>query len=70
MLADRCEGDEQLQELDYQIGMTEDPEQTALDELRRHQREMGIVFEDPDAPVAGKPDDGLEPWMTQDEEFR
>lgn len=50
--------------------MTEDPEQTALADLRRYQEEMGLRFDNPDAPV-DVPEDGRVPgWMTQDEEFR
>lgn len=50
--------------------MTEDPEQVALEDLRRYQEEMGMRFADPDAPV-DVPEDGRVPgWMTQDEEFR
>ena len=43
--------------------MTEDPEEEAKAALRKYQEEQGMVFEDPDAPVAAMP------GMT-DEEFR
>jgi hypothetical protein len=51
--------------------MTEDPEQVALEDLRRYQEEMGMRFADPDAPVDA-PDDGdrVPGWMKADEEFR
>jgi hypothetical protein len=47
--------DEEREEFDGQIGMTEDPEAAALEALKRHQREMGITFENPDAPVSAEP---------------
>lgn len=47
--------DEEREEFDGQIGMTEDPEATAKEALRRFQQEQGIVFEDPDAPVTVQP---------------
>lgn len=51
--------------------MTEDPEQVALEQLRRHQEETGIVIKDPDAPVAAPADgDRVPGWMTRDEEIR
>lgn len=51
--------------------MREDPEQVALDDLRRYQEEMGMRFADPDSPVAGKDGDERVPgWMTRDEEIR
>jgi hypothetical protein len=34
---------EGLEELDAKIGMIEDPEQVAMEMLRRHQEEMGMV---------------------------
>jgi hypothetical protein len=50
--------------------MTEDPEQVALEDLRRYQEEMGMTFSNPDAPVEA-PEDGRVPgWMTLDEDFR
>jgi hypothetical protein len=47
--------DEDREQFDGQIGMTEDPEQTAKDALRKFQQEHGIEFEDPDAPVTPEP---------------
>lgn len=56
--------DEQgIEELDIAIGMTEDPAAEAIAALRAHQEEMGMRFEDPDAPVAAMPGHG------PDEEF-
>lgn len=53
-----------LETLDVQLGMTEDPDSAAMADLRAYQEQMGMTFEDPDAPVAGQaPDDGLEDWM-------
>lgn len=47
--------------------MTEDPASSARAALRAHQEAAGMVFDDPDAPVAGtEPDDGMEPWMRGD----
>jgi hypothetical protein len=43
--------EEQLEELDFAIGMKESPEAEALRALREHQKAMGMVFENPDAPV-------------------
>ena len=51
MLADRCGTDEELEALDISLGMVTNPEEEALDALRAHQEEAGMVFEDPDAPV-------------------
>jgi hypothetical protein len=48
-----------LEELDAKIGMIEDPEQVAMEMLRRHQEEMGLV------PSAEVPE-----WDGEDEEFR
>lgn len=51
--------------------MKEDPEQTALEDLRRYQEEMGMRFANPDAPVDGPDGDERVPgWMTRDEDFR
>jgi hypothetical protein len=50
--------------------MQESPEEEAMRALREHQEAAGMEFDRPDAPVARPPDDGLPPWMTQDEEFR
>jgi hypothetical protein len=55
MLADRCESDEQLEQLDVSLGMVPDPADEALAALRAYQEAAGMTFEDPDAPVA--PDD-------------
>lgn len=45
--------------------MTEDPDQGALEELRRHQEAAGMTFEDPDAPVHADPETS---W--KDEEYQ
>ena len=47
--------DEEREQFDGQIGMTENPEAVAREALLRHQREMGITFENPDAPVTAEP---------------
>lgn len=61
---------DELEELDIQIGMTEDPDDWALRELRKHQEAMGMAFENPDAPVADTREGEVPAWMTRDEEFR
>ena len=56
--------DEALEELDASIGMIADPAEEAKAALAAYQRRAGLVFDDPDAPVAApEPDDGMEPWM-------
>jgi hypothetical protein len=50
--------------------MTDDPAQEAIRELREHQRKSGIEFENPDAPVAAPAQEGIESWMTADEDLR
>jgi hypothetical protein len=47
--------DEDREQFDGKIGMTEDPEEAAREALRQYQKEMGIVFENPDAPVSVEP---------------
>lgn len=47
--------EEEREQYDGQIGMTDDPEEAAREALRQHQQEMGIEFEDPDAPVTVDP---------------
>jgi hypothetical protein len=42
----------ELEELDMALGMITDPADVAKAALRKYQEEMGMVFEDPDAPVA------------------
>lgn len=64
MIAAEAKTDEQLEQLDAQIGMIDDPERMALEALQEHQEVMGMTFEDPDAPVAPTPGHG------PDEEFR
>ncbi len=49
----------ELEELDAKIGMIEDPDQVAMDMLRRHQEEMGMV-----------PSEQMPVWDGKDEEFR
>lgn len=46
---------EELEEFDGQIGMRTSPEAVALAALRAHQEAAGMVFDDPDAPVAAPP---------------
>jgi len=69
MLADRCQDEDQLAQLDYQIGMAESPEEEALRALREHQAAMGMAFADPDGQVAVPDREDVPGWMTQDEEF-
>lgn len=45
------DGDEE-QKFQEEIGMRFDPEKEALRALKAHQEAMGMVFDDPDAPVA------------------
>jgi len=58
----------ELEELDIATGMVPDPEEEALKALRAHQKTMGMIFENPDAPVApdgtlsGDDDGGELPW--------
>jgi hypothetical protein len=47
--------DDELEELDISIGMLINPEDEARKALRAHQEATGLVFEDPDAPVAPDP---------------
>lgn len=47
--------DEDREKFDGDIGMTESPEAAARDALLRHQQDMGITFENPDAPVTAEP---------------
>lgn len=44
-----------MEELDIALGMIIDPADEAREALRRYQEEIGMVFEDPDAPVAASP---------------
>jgi hypothetical protein len=48
-----------LEELDAKIGMIEDPEQAAMEMLRRHQEEMGLA-----------PSEQTPAWDGADEEWR
>ena len=52
----------ELEELDYEIGMAEGPEQEALRMLRQHQEAAGMTFADPYAPVQA-------PLGSRDEEY-
>lgn len=45
----------QLEQLDIEIGMIDDPAEEAVRELRKHQEVMGMHFDNPDAPVAADP---------------
>lgn len=47
--------EQELETLDAEIGMIEDPAEEARQELRKHQAAMGMVFENPDAPVSPDP---------------
>lgn len=51
-MADGLDTEEALEDLDARIGMIDNPEEIALDQLREHQRAMGMTFTDPYAPVA------------------
>lgn len=54
--------EEERENFDGEIGMTENFEAIAREDLRRYQEQMGIHFDDPNAPVAAQPG-------TRDEEF-
>jgi len=69
LLAEGRNTEEAIEQLDAAIGMTEDPAEEARRELRKHQEASGMTFENPDAPVAPPDQDGVESWMTRDEEF-
>lgn len=69
MLADRCQDEEALAQLDYQIGMAESPEQEAMRALRDHQEAMGMQFADPDGQVAVPDREDVPGWMLTDQEF-
>ena len=45
--------EEEREKFDEQVGQAENPADQALEDLRRHQEEMGMVFEHPDEPVPG-----------------
>ena len=63
-------GADELEQLDMELGMTEDPAAEAKAALRAHQEALGLDFDDPDAPVEGVAGpDGLPRWMTEDEEL-
>ena len=62
-------GPDELEELDMELGMTEDPAAEAKEALRAHQEALGLQFSNPDAPVEGTVPDELPRWMTEDEEF-
>lgn len=47
--------EEEIEQLDIEIGMVTNPEEEALAALRAHQEVMGMQFDAPDAPVG--PDD-------------
>jgi predicted NUDIX family NTP pyrophosphohydrolase len=51
MLADRCQSDEELEQLDISLGQVTNPEEEALAALKAHQEETGMTFENPDEPV-------------------
>lgn len=61
---------QELEALDIEIGMAENPADEAVEALRAHQEARGMRFAEPDAPVTARPGDGLEPWMVTDEEVR
>jgi hypothetical protein len=60
MLAEN-RNEEELEQLDIELGMVDSPEEIALAELKRYQEETGMTFEDPDAPVAPSGNDWGEP---------
>lgn len=43
--------EKELEELDVQLGMVEDPAEVAQAELKAFQEAQGMTFDDPDAPV-------------------
>jgi hypothetical protein len=69
ILADGRKSEEELAELDYQIGMAVSPEDEALEALREHQEAAGMAL-GPDVPVPAADRDGVPGWMTTDEEIR
>jgi len=69
MLADRCQDEDQLTELDYQIGMAGSPEAEALRALREHQEAMGMAFDNPGGRVAVPDQEDVPGWMLRDEAF-
>jgi predicted NUDIX family NTP pyrophosphohydrolase len=60
--------EEEMEQLDIEIGMVTNPEEEALAALRAHQEAAGLTFDAPDAPVTAA-GDGTPGWMTRDEEF-
>ena len=57
---------EEAEQFESEIGMRPNPEADALAALRAYQEAQGIVFEDPDAPVAP---DAKSIAMAEDEEI-
>jgi len=53
----------EIEKFEEDIGIRTSPEALARAALRRHQEAMGMIFDDPDAPVAP-------PLGSTDEEFR
>ena len=47
---------EEMEELDIALGMAADPDADAKAALHAYQEQMGMTFDDPDAPVAPTPD--------------
>ena len=55
--------EEELEQLDIEIGMVTNPEEEALAALRAHQEAVGMTFQDPDTPVTpASAADGELPW--------
>jgi hypothetical protein len=58
--------EEDAEQFEARIGMRPDPERDAQEALRAYQEQMGIVIENPDAPVAP---DAKSIAMAEDEEM-
>lgn len=57
---------DQLRVFEEEIGMLPDPGKEAKEALRAYQQAQGMVFENPDAPVAANAADGPDlemPWL-------
>jgi hypothetical protein len=59
--------EDKAQEFEEEIGMQADPQKEAQEALRAHQEAMGIIIENPDAPVAP---DAKSIAMAEDEEIK
>ena len=56
---------EEAERFEEEIGMRFDPEKEAREALRAYQEAQGVVFDDPDAPVA--PDAKGQAWADDEE---